>query len=341
MKDSFFESFQPVKYRKAVISQDAKLFDRLKKEFPRLEKNVVLKDHTTFKIGGPAEYFLSVTRKEELMRAISIAKKLKIPTFVMGGGSNLLVADKGILGLVIKNQIQSPLVLRKNHSIEAPAGIALGALVDFSIKNSLQGLEWAGGLPGTFGGAVRGNAGAFGGEIKDVIFEVTALDNNLNLKKLSFTQCQFSYRSSIFKKKNWVVLSAIAKLKKADREMLKQIANSRINYRNQKHPLEYPNAGSIFKNVDVKKIPKKFQPLFLDKVKQDPFPIVPSAWFIIGAGLAGKQIGQAQISTKHSNYIVNLGGASAKDVVKLITLVKKEIKKKYGIALEQEIQYLN
>lgn len=316
------------------------IFKILKKELPNVQKNILLKDYTTFEIGGPAEYFLLSTKEKEIMHAVKIAKKLKMPVFVMGGGSNLLVSDNGIKGLVIKNRVTEPIVLKKNNVIEAPAGIVFGTLVEFSISKSLEGFEWAGGLPGTFGGAIRGNAGAFGGEVKDSILNVRTLDRNLNLKKLSREQCQFSYRSSIFKRKNWVVLSAEVKLKKGDREKLQEISNAHSNYRKERHPLQYPNAGSIFKNVDFKELSLKFQKVFLDKVKKDPFEIVPSAWFIIGAGLAGKQIGQAQISEKHSNYIVNLGGAKANDVLALIEVVKKKVKKMYGINLETEVQFL-
>jgi len=176
--------------------------------------------------------------------------------------------------------------------------------------------------------------------MKDTILEVRALDTELNLRKVSNEQSGFSYRSSIFKRENWVILSASVKLKKGDKEKLKEIANSRISYRKEKHPLEYPNAGSVFKNVAVKDLSPEFQKAFADKVKQDPFPIVPSAWFIIGAGLTGKQIGQAQISEKHSNYIVNRGNAKAKDVVQLINLVKEKVKEKYNIDLEVEVQLI-
>jgi UDP-N-acetylmuramate dehydrogenase len=316
------------------------IFEELKKQLPVVERNILLKDHTTFNIGGPAEYFLLATQEKEILHAIKIAKELKIAVFVMGGGSNLLVSDRGIKGLVIKNQVKEPIVLLEDAIVEAPAGIVLGKVVDFSISNSLEGLEWAGGLPGTFGGGIRGNAGAFGGEIKDTILNVRALDNELNLKTLSNTECEFAYRTSIFKRKNWIVLSASVKLKKGDKKSLKEIADSRINYRKEKHPLEYPNAGSVFKNIAVKDLAVKFQKEFADKVKQDPFPIVPAAWFIIGAGLAGKQIGQAQISKKHSNYIVNIGNAKASDVLALIDLAKASVKAKYGIDLEMEVQFL-
>ncbi|MBM3206719.1 MAG: UDP-N-acetylmuramate dehydrogenase, partial [Candidatus Staskawiczbacteria bacterium] len=253
---------------------------------------------------------------------------------------NLIVLDNGVKGLVIKNKIEKPILLKKDNIVEASTGAFLGKVVDFAIKNSLKGVEWAGGLPGTFGGAIRGNAGAFGGEIKDSVFYVEALDNNLKLRKLNNKECNFSYRSSIFKEKNWTILSARIKLAKGDKKELGVIAKSRIEYRKEKHPLEYPNAGSVFKNVSFEKIPEKFKDIFKDKVKQDPFPIVPAAWFIIGAELSGRKIGGAQISKKHSNYIVNLGGANAQDVLSLIDLAKSEVNKKYGIILETEVQII-
>lgn len=316
------------------------IFKALKKEFPGIRKNVLLANHTTFKIGGPAEYFLIVKSRGDLLKAVELAKLLKLPVFFLGGGSNLLVSDEGIKGLVVKNRDKGLIVSKSNNVIEASAGIILEELVELSIKKSLKGLEWAGGLPGTFGGAIRGNAGAFGGEIKDSILEVRALDNKFNLRKLSRKQCHFSYRSSIFKEKNWIVLSASVKLKRGSKKELEDISRSHVDYRRERHPLEYPNAGSIFKNVDFKEIPLKIRKLFLDKVKKDPFPIVPSAWFIIGAGLAGKRIGRVQVSEKHSNYIVNLGGATAKDVLFLIKVVKNKVKEKYNINLETEVQFV-
>jgi len=312
------------------------IFKALKRQLPDLQKNILLKNHTTFKIGGQAEYFLIAKEKNDLMKAIKIAKRLILPVFIFGGGSNLLVLDNGIKGLVLK--IKNQKLKIKNNIITADAGIKLETLVNLSIKKSLWGLEWAGGLPGTFGGAVRGNAGAFGGEIKDVILEVEALDENFKIRKLSNRQCQFSYRSSIFKKKNWFVLSASIKLKKGDRKVLFDIARSHIDYRKQRHPLEYPNAGSIFKNIDFKKFSLEFQKSLLSVVKKDPFPVVPTAYLIAEAGLKGTRVGDAEVSEKHPNFIVNLEKAKAKDVLKLIYLVKKKIKKIYHIDLETEVQ---
>ncbi len=311
------------------------LFEKLKKELPKIKKGILLKDHTTFKIGGPAEYFLIVKEKYDLMVAIEIAKKFKLPVFVLGGGSNLLVSDRGVKGLVIKLK-NDKINFLKNNIVSIGAGAELKKIVESSINKSLEGLEWAGGLPGSFGGAVRGNAGAFGGETKDIILEVKALDKNLKLRKFSNKQCKFSYRSSIFKKKNWTVVSATIKLKKGDRKSLQEIAQSRIDYRKERHPLEYPNAGSIFKNVDFEKFSPKFKESLIGVVKKDPFPVVPTAYLISEAGLKGTKIGQAQVSEKHPNFIVNLGGATAKDVLELIDLIKKKIKKVYSIDLETE-----
>lgn len=315
------------------------VFDQLKKEFSHLQKNIPLKQYTTFNIGGPAKYFLVVKKESELLSAIALAKKLKVPVFVLGGGSNLLVSDKGFSGLVIKIELKQIRRLPGNV-VESESGATMKELVNFAIKEELAGLEWAGGLPGTFGGAVRGNAGCFGSEIKDVIASVKALDSRLVLRDLSWKQCHFLYRSSVFKKKGWQVISATVKLKPGKKEELRKLANDKIAYRKKTHPMEFPNAGSVFKNVPVKSLSKKFKEHFADKVKQDPFPIVPTAWLIIDAGLTGKKIGKAQISTKHSNYIVNLGGAKAKDVLGLITFAQKVIKKKYGVMLEPEVQYL-
>ena len=319
-------------------------FKEFKKNLPGIKNNILLKKYTTFKIGGPAEYFLIVKKKENLIKAVKLAKKLKLPIFIFGGGSNLLVSDEGIRGLVVKIQnLDKKFKIRKLKSdviIETSAGIELKDLVEFSIKKSLQGLEWSGGLPGTFGGAVRGNAGAFGGEIKDIIFEVEALDKNFNLKKLSKKQCQFSYRSSIFKKNDWIVLSVVIKLKKGNKKDIRSVAQYCIKYRRDRHPWEYPNAGSIFKNCAFSGFSSGFKKKLSKVVKQDPFPIVPTAYLISELGLKGTKIGNAQISEKHPNFIVNLGGAKARDVLKLIDLVKQKVKKVYNIKLETEVQFV-
>ncbi len=314
-------------------------FKNFKKESPRLQKNVLLAGHTTFNIGGPAKYFLATSQKKEIITALRFCKKNRIPFFILGRGSNLLVSDKGFSGLVIKREDKN-ITLKSGFIIQADGGVALRDLVDFSINKSLQGLEWAGGLPGTFGGAIRGNAGCFGSETKDNILEVEVLDHNFNLKKLKVQECRFSYRTSIFKKKNWQVLSATMKFYKGDKSRLQEIANSHIQYRKDKQPLDFPNAGSIFKNCDLNLFSAKWQEKLNFVVKKDPFPVVPTAYLISEAGLKVVKIGGAQVSEKHPNFIINLGNAKSQDVLTLVDLIKDEVKKMYGVTLEMEVQYL-
>lgn len=316
-----------------------KIFNYLNQELPGVQKNILLKDYTTFKIGGPAEYFFVAASQDDIIRAIKVSKKLLVPIFIFGGGSNLLISDKGIKGLVVKIHSNNDYYLgRGNKTVKAGAGAAMKDLVEFSVVNSLEGLEWAGGLPGTLGGAVRGNAGAFGEEIKDIVVNVKAIEGNCAVKRFSNSQCHFSYRSSIFKEKNFVILQTVLRFKQGDKESLDRVVKSRIEYRKLRHPLEYPNAGSIFKNVALDKFSPSLKEKLLPVVKNDPFPIVPTAYLISQANLKGMKINQAQISEKHPNFIVNLGEAKANDVVGLISVVRKKIKEIYKINLETEVQ---
>lgn len=314
------------------------IYKNLKTILPGISHNLQLKRYTTFKIGGLARYFFVARTKEDVIRAVTVAKKMKLPFFILGEGSNVLVSDEGFNGLVIK--IENCKLKIENSRLYAEAGVPFSTLVKEAGQRGLAGLEWAGGLPGTLGGAVRGNAGAFGSETKDTIVFVEALDKNLHLRKLSRAQCQFGYRTSIFKKRNWIVLAALMRLKKGDKKKIQRIAREHICYRKEHGPLEYPNAGSIFKNCDLRLVSKETQKIFRNVIKKDPFPVIPAAAIIAEAGLKGLQQGSAQVSEKHPNYIINLGGAKAKDVVRLIGLVKKKVKLKFGIVLEEEIQYL-
>lgn len=305
---------------------------------PGLEKNVSLKKHTTFKIGGLAKYFIVTNTKDDLVRAVIAARESKTPFFILGHGSNVLMPDRGFKGLIIKNGNKKYKITQ--NKIYADSGVMMNVLVEKSAKKSLAGLEWAGGLPGTLGGAIRGNAGAFGGEIKNSILEVEFIDNKNIVRKLSNEKCFFGYRSSIFKKKEFIILSATIKLKKGNKKKLLSVVQNHIDYRKKYHPLNYPNAGSMFKNYDFKKASPKVRKIFKDVVKTDPFPIIPVALIILKAKLSGKTIGRAQISKKHSNYIVNLGGATANDVKKLINFAKKNVKQQFDIKLEEEVKIL-
>jgi UDP-N-acetylmuramate dehydrogenase len=237
------------------------------------------------------------------------------------------------------------------------AGVTMDKLIKESASRSLSGLEWAGGLPGTLGGAVRGNAGCFGGEIKYSIQSVHGFD----IKKMVFVErsakeCQFGYRHSIFKKKNGseIVVSAVFKLKKGDKKAITAAIKEKIEYRKRTQPLEYPNVGSIFKNVALHAIhnkeDKKYKKAIADSqlmfcgstfsVKTDPFPVISAAKLISESGLTGISFGGAMISPKHPNFIVNVLNAGSPDVKNLITLAKAEVRKKFGVQLEEEIQMI-
>ena len=301
-------------------------------------KNVSLKNYTTFKIGGRAKYFFIAKTKKDLIKAVATAKKLKLPFFVLGGGSNLLVSDKGYNGSVIKMQNAKIKMQNENSKckIICESGTPLALVVSEATKNNLSGTEWASGIPGTVGGAVFGNAGAFQKSMKDIVKEIEVLDaKDLRFKIYDFKKCQFGYRDSVFKrKKNLIILSVVFKLKKGKKSEIKKKIKEYLNYKKERQPLDYPSAGSIFKN------PSGFSAGELgeeDKSFSSPFA---AAWLIEKCGLKGKRIGQAKISEKHANFIVNLGNARAKDVKKLINLIKKEVKKKFGVSLDEEIQYL-
>jgi len=222
------------------------------------------------------------------------------------------------------------------------SGVLVSDLLDFCIGKGLSGLEWAGGLPGTVGGAIRGNAGAFGGEMKNVIESVVSLDisqTNSKIIKRSGLESLFDYRSSIFKRTpgKEIIFEATLKLEKGNQNKIEEEMNKNINYRLVNHPLEYPSLGSTFKNVPRESIKTNIENM---PIKKDPFEVVPAAYFIAEAGLRGVSSGGAMISPKHPNFIVNVLEATSEDVKNLIKLVKNEIKKKFGVELEEEIEYL-
>ncbi len=314
-----------------------------------IKRNVSLKDFSNYKIGGNAAYFLNVATKEDLISGINewreIAKGLADDgknIFILGGGTNILFSDDGFKGLVIKDSIDT--VQLREDQVICGAGMLLTKLLDFCIDNSLSGLEWAGGLPGTVGGAVRGNAGAFGGETKDNVLEVTSI--NLNTQQIisrDNADCLFSYRNSIFKSeaKDEFILSVTFQLQKGEKAKIENKTLEKANYRKTKHPLEYPNLGSVFKNVPFDNVPEAHRNELTQYIKNDPIPVMPTGKLIFLAGLKGKRVGDAIVSDKHTNFIVNLGSATAKDVNDLIEIIKNEIKQKFGITLEEEIMRLD
>lgn len=336
------------------------------------QRDIKLSAHSNYKIGGKASYFCAPTSIDEIVAALYEWKKIKRhlfklrrgtrtrDIFILGGGTNLLINDKGFDGLVIKPVLDG--ISAEGTKIRVGAGVLMRNVVDFTAIHGLSGLEWAGGLPGTLGGAIRGNAGAFGGETKDVVFEVTSLtinDKEPRLMKRMANECAFGYRNSIFKIHDGeeIILEATLQMKTGEPTIIAKAVADKIRFREERHPMDYPNIGSIFKNVPVAQInadvmqidattvrvrprgsPRK--PIFTAPVKTDPFPVVPAAYLIAQSGVKGISYGGAMVSPKHPNFIVNVLNASAEDVKSLIKLVKSQVKKKFGIVLEEEVIYI-
>ena len=307
-----------------------------------LEENVSLKDYSFYQIGGPAGYFLRAKNVEELSWGLKIWQQ-KFPAgrvFVLGSGTNVLFDDRGFGGLVIHPEIKFIQKTGKN-SLEVGAAAKISELLKYAVDNSLSGLEWAGGLPGTVGGAIFGNAGAFGAEFKGLVLSVKSFSlKNCRLIERSQKECQFNYRSSIFKMKfpqEEIIVSAKLKFQPGNRDqILKEIEEKNL-YRKKRQPLEYPSLGSTFKNVPLEKIPLKVQSQFKDKIKNDPFPLIPAAVFLSAAGLKGARRGGIEISPKHPNFFVNSGQGKAREVRALIEFAQRKVKEKFGCDLETEI----
>lgn len=313
---------------------------KIKDLLPEIECDVLLKKYTTFEIGGRAKYFYKANSRKDLIKAILVAKKYNLPFFVLGGGSNILISDKGYRGLVIKCQISN--IKCQNSKIKTESGTLLSLAVNIAEKRGLTGFEWAIGIPGTVGGAIFGNSGAFGKSIAEIVEEVKVFDvKNKKIKTLKKKECQFGYRESVFKKnKNLIILAATFGLKKGDSLKIKQKMKEYLNHRKRTQPLDFPSAGSVFKNIKYQVLKAKILKGSLEFEKFKKIKVIPAGWLIEKCGLKGKKIGRAQVSKKHANFIVNLGNASAKDVKKLIRLIKKKVKEIFKIQLEEEIQYL-
>jgi UDP-N-acetylmuramate dehydrogenase len=311
-----------------------------------IKKNILLSDYSNFKIGGSAAYLLEVSLKEELISGLKEWQEMNIRNmqkpFVLAGGTNILIDDLGYQGLIILNRI---LGIKQNETtLTVGSGVLISDLLNFCVENSLSGLEWAGGLPGTIGGAVRGNAGSFNGETKDSILEVESINlETLQVSTRKKSDCDFSYRSSFYKTaqgENEFITEIKLVLTKGQKEEIQSKINEKIEYRKEKHPLEYPSIGSTFKNIPYDTLSDELKGEFRGFVKTDPFPVVPVTKLINLVGLKGKIIGGAQFSEKQPNFIINLRNASSEDVKALIVLAKKTIKEKYGIEIEEEIMYL-
>ena len=278
--------------------------------------NEPMKNHTTFKIGGPAQYYVTPESVTQIQEVVSLCRNMNIPLHVIGNGSNILVGDDGVDGVVLAlfNTFSDYEI--KDNVITAQAGMSLIKLAVIALREGLTGLEFASGIPGSVGGAVYMNAGAYDGQMKDVVTSVTVLDEAGNIRILGRDELDMGYRTSAVAKNNMIVLQVVIELKYGDKEQIKARMNQLSELRKQKQPLEYPSAGSTFKRPEG---------YFAGKLIAD-------------AGLKGYSIGGAAVSEKHAGFVVNMGGATAKDVVELTDYIKKRIMEQFGVTLELEVK---
>jgi len=309
-------------------------------KLPNLQENISLANHTTFRIGGPARYFVAVKNNDELAAAVKWAKDNSLPFFILGGGSNLLVSDEGYNGLMIKCQMINFQCQRENDNlkVECDAGVSFGKIIVETTKQGYSGAEWGLGIPGTIGGAICGNAGRLGQAIEQVVENVAVLDENLNTKTLLKSECDFDYRESRFKKTKEIILSTVLVFAKKESALIEKVLNEAKAV--VKHSPPYPSAGCIFKNYKVKgesdELLKNY-PELKERVREGKLGV---GQLIDRCGLKSRQIGGAKIWEGHANYMVNIGDAKAQDVLMLIALVKKSVKAKWGIELEEEVRYV-
>ena len=277
-----------------------------------------MRKHTTFRIGGPADFYLCPHSTKEVQQTVQICKEENLPYFILGNGSNLLVSDKGYRGVIIQLWKNFSDISVKDCCITAKAGALLSKVAAEALEEGLTGMEFASGIPGTIGGAVFMNAGAYGGEMKDIIKEVKVLDDQGEIRVLSNEEMKLGYRTSIVKEKGYTVLSAVLQLKKGDVSVIRETMEDLKNRRTSKQPLDMPSAGSTFKRPEG---------YFAGKL-------------IMDSGLRGFSMGGAQVSEKHCGFVVNKGGATAEDVTALIREVQRRVKEKFGVELETEVRFL-
>ena len=274
--------------------------------------------HTTFRIGGPADYFLLPSTAEEVKKILEICKEKELPYFILGNGSNLLVSDEGYYGVIIQLYRNYGGITVEGTNIRAGAGALLSQIASAAKNASLTGFEFAGGIPGTLGGAVVMNAGAYGGEMKDVLKEVTVMTEQGEIMTIPAEKLEMGYRTSLVKKAGYLVLEAVISLKAGDVEEIKAIMKDLTEKRVSKQPLEYPSAGSTFKRPEG---------YFAGKL-------------IMDAGLRGYQVGGAQVSEKHCGFVINKGNATAADVCGLMKDVQEKVQEQFGVTLEPEVKFL-
>lgn len=287
------------------------------------ENTTVLKDepmskHTSFKIGGNADIYVRVTTENDIKKILEYAKENNIEITIVGNGTNLLVRDNGIRGITIRIDINKIEIDNKAKSITVGAGVLLSYLAQILLKKEIAGFEFAAGIPGTIGGAIKMNAGAHGSEMKDIVISTKYINRNGDIYEISNAEHEFKYRNSIFESNDWIILETKLKLEKGNYDNIKSKMLEYMEYRKNTQPLEYPSAGSTFKRG------KDFI----------------TAKLIDESGLKGYKINDAEVSTKHAGFIINKGKAKACDIIKLTEKVKEKVKEKYSKDIELEIQII-
>lgn len=284
----------------------------------RVRTDEPMKSHTTFRVGGPADFFVTPETSEEVRAVIDMCRSEEIDCHIIGNGSNLLVSDRGVRGVVVQiakamNKIES-----NGEQIRAQAGALLSEVAAHALKDGLAGFEFAAGIPGTLGGACVMNAGAYGGEMKDVLYEVTVLTPQGEFRILKEDELELGYRTSVVARKGYIVLEAVIRLKKGDEEEIRRQMEDLRDRRISKQPLEYPSAGSTFKRPEG---------YFAGKLIQD-------------AGLRGYTFGGAQVSEKHCGFVINRGDATAAEVAELMRRVADKVEEQFKVRLEPEVKRL-
>ena len=277
-----------------------------------------MKRHTTFRIGGPADFFLLPSTVDEVRGILEICREEELPYFILGNGSNLLVSDKGYRGVIIQLYRNFSNISVEGNEICASSGALLSQIAAAARNASLTGFEFAGGIPGTLGGAVFMNAGAYGGELKDVLKEAVVMTEQGEILTLPVEKLDMGYRTSRVKKAGYLVLEARLVLEQGDMDKIRDITKDLTEKRVSKQPLEYPSAGSTFKRPEG---------YFAGKL-------------IMDAGLRGYQVGDAQVSEKHCGFVINKGNATAADVLTLIENVREKVQEQFGVTLEPEVKFL-
>ncbi len=277
-----------------------------------------MKKHTTFRVGGNADYFVMPQNPEEVKNIVALCKEAQMPYYILGNGSNLLVGDKGYRGVIIQIYKEMNCIQIDGDKVKAQAGALLSRVGTMALEAELSGFEFAAGIPGTVGGAVVMNAGAYGGEMKDIIVSATVLTQDGDIITINKEDLELGYRTSVIAKKGYVVLEAEYQLQKGDKEAIRTRMDELKVQRVTKQPLEYPSAGSTFKRPEG---------YFAGKLIQD-------------AGLRGFQVGGAQVSEKHCGFVINKDQATAADIQELMRQVSDKVMQEFGVKLEPEVKTL-